>query len=117
MSARYCQKTKEKIKNQNQNPTEYQNIKLLPKKEKKNRKWEYGFKEYKNLFVNEKQGLVEYRKKVLWNVKKIFHNHLKEALTLVRLDFLRMLLSWGSIWAAVWRLSYLSIQTKAKNSF
>ena len=45
-------------------------IKLFFKKEK-HKKREYALESYKYLSENEKQELVEYRKKLLYNAKKI----------------------------------------------
>ena len=53
-------------------------IKIFQKK-KKNKKQQYGCEDYKNLSEDEKQKLVEYRKKISLNTKKLkfFYKHLK----------------------------------------
>ena len=53
-------------------------IKIFQKK-KKNKKQQYGCEDYKNLSEDEKQKLVEYRKKISLNTKKLkfFYKHLE----------------------------------------
>ena len=48
---------------------------FLKKKNKKN--WEYGFECYQNLWEDEKQKLVEYRKNIIEWEKMLYYNHKK----------------------------------------
>ena len=61
-SVKYCQKSKRLKKSL------VQGIKILLKK-KKNKKWEYGHERYKNLSEDEKQKLIEHRKRhEMWKI-------------------------------------------------
>ena len=57
LSDKYCQKNKKRLQKKLIKDT-----KIFPKK-KKEKKQQYGRERYKNLSKNEKQKLVEYRKK------------------------------------------------------
>ena len=57
LSAKFCQKNKKRLQKKLIKDT-----KILPKK-KKEKKQQYGRERYKSLSKNEKQKLVEYRKK------------------------------------------------------
>ena len=61
-SVKYCQK-KQKVKKKS--CSRYQN----PTEEEKNKKWEYGHERSKNLSENEKQKLIEHRKRhEMWKI-------------------------------------------------
>ena len=46
-------------------------IKIYLTKKNKKKKRQYGREQYKNLSEDEKEKLVEYRKKILYNEKKL----------------------------------------------
>ena len=56
--AKYYQNDKERLQ------------KRREKEEDKNKKQQYGHERYKNVFEDEKQRLVKYRKKILLNAEK-----------------------------------------------
>ena len=91
---RYYQENKERL--QKRDRKRYQNL----SKEEQEKKQRCGCERYKNLSKYEKQNLVQYRKKILYNTKKdliIKSNDLKsyfEAINLLKKAYLNKILEY-----------------------